>query len=174
MSSTTTPNNMPGLPETGSTYPATKSSAITFSNNSPFTSSSSERGGGADSTATATGDSGSRISAIPAHPTNYSTDAEPLNSHHRPSLSLSSDASGRSGQPSGPGSVGSGVGVAAAVEPLAGDTTIRRPSIAQNAPGRLGERGENILGAMGFGGAHVERPREDQGLGEKIAEFLGA
>jgi hypothetical protein len=57
---------------------------------------------------------------------------------------------------------------------LAGDATIRRSGLAQNAPGSLGERGENIVGALGFGGSTVERPQKDQGLGEKIAEFLGA
>jgi len=44
----------------------------------------------------------------------------------------------------------------------------------QNAPGRAGEVGEKAMSAMGFGGNHVERPKEEQGLGEKIVNFLGA
>lgn len=44
----------------------------------------------------------------------------------------------------------------------------------QNAPGKAGERGESVMGAIGFGGTHVERPKEEQGLGEKIVNFFGA
>lgn len=44
----------------------------------------------------------------------------------------------------------------------------------QNAPGRAGSIGEKALSALGYGGNHVERPKEDQGLGEKIVNFLGA
>ena len=44
----------------------------------------------------------------------------------------------------------------------------------QNAPGTAGKVGENALGALGFGGASVERPKEDQGIGEKIVKFFGA
>ena len=43
-----------------------------------------------------------------------------------------------------------------------------------NAPGKTGVIGENIMGGMGMGGSSVERPKEDQGIGEKIAAFLGA
>jgi len=43
----------------------------------------------------------------------------------------------------------------------------------QNLPGARGERGEMILGAAGVGGSQVERPKEDQGIGEKIVNFLG-
>ena len=50
---------------------------------------------------------------------------------------------------------------------------IRRTSLSQNAPGKAGDVGEKVLGAVGFGGAEVERPKEDQGIGEKIAAFLG-
>lgn len=47
-------------------------------------------------------------------------------------------------------------------------------SVGQNnAPGRAGSVGE-ALGALGYGGATVERPKEEQGLGEKIVNFLGA
>jgi hypothetical protein len=56
---------------------------------------------------------------------------------------------------------------------MPGTESIGRHSISQNAPGKLGKRGENALGAMGFGGAQVERPKEDQGVGEKIVAFLG-
>lgn len=56
---------------------------------------------------------------------------------------------------------------------MVGDTTIRRTSLSQNAPGKAGEIGENAIGALGFGGSSAERPKEDQGLGEKIAAFLG-
>lgn len=44
----------------------------------------------------------------------------------------------------------------------------------QNAPGRAGSVGEKAMSAMGYGGNHVERPKEEQGLGEKIVNFLGA
>ncbi|EXJ61900.1 hypothetical protein A1O7_02331 [Cladophialophora yegresii CBS 114405] len=94
---------------------------------------------------------------ISGHPTDYHADeANPLRAHHRPSIANATDT-------------GHGTGGA-----LGGDETIRRHGVAQNAPGKLGDRGENILGAVGFGGTHVERPKEDQGIGEKIAEFLGA
>jgi hypothetical protein len=83
-------------------------------------------------------------------PVNPSTESTPLNAHHRPSIQ-GDDHQG-----------------------LTGDTTIRRASLAQNAPGRAGEIGEAAVGAIGFGGSTVERPKEDQGLGEKIANFLGA
>jgi hypothetical protein len=96
-----------------------------------------------------------QTSTLPTQSTaeNYSDESNPLQSHHRPSLS----AQGGKG-----------------VEPLAGEESIGHYSKAGNAPGKLGERGENIVGALGFGGSKVERPKEDQGLGEKIAEFLGA
>lgn len=138
------------LPNTGSTYPATKSQAITFSSGNPFGSSENQQNAHIHNPAE--DPSARRASGIPAHPTNHSTTSQPLNSHHRPSLSVDSNDG---------------------VEGLAGDTTIRRASLAQNAPGKLGDRGENILGAVGFGGSSVERPKEDQGIGEKIAEFLG-
>ena len=98
-------------------------------------------------------DTGRRVSSIPIGPTNYSTEANPLQSHHRPSLS----AEGVQG-----------------VQTLEGNESIGMHSNSANAPGKLGERGENALGAIGFGGAQVERPKEDQGIGEKIANFLGA
>lgn len=141
-------NNISELPNTGSTYPHTKSDAISFSNNNPFSSSETQQ-------ATTTGNPSEvrRSSAIPAQPTNYSDEANPLQSHHRPSLSAEG---------------------AAGVEPLSGNESVGRHSISANAPGKLGDRGENILGSIGFGGAQVERPKEDQGIGEKIAEFLGA
>lgn len=44
----------------------------------------------------------------------------------------------------------------------------------QSAPGRAGSIGDKALSAMGYGGSKVERPKEDQGLGEKIVNFLGA
>jgi hypothetical protein len=96
-----------------------------------------------------------QTSTMPTQPTteNYSDESNPLQSHHRPSLS----AQGGEG-----------------AEPLAGEESIGHYSKAGNAPGKLGERGENIVGALGFGGSKVERPKEDQGIGEKIAEFLGA
>ena len=31
-----------------------------------------------------------------------------------------------------------------------------------------------MVGGMGFGGGAVERPKEDQGIAEKITKFLGA
>jgi len=43
----------------------------------------------------------------------------------------------------------------------------------KNLPGARGDRGEKILGAMGVGGSQVERPKEEQGIGEKIVNFLG-
>lgn len=45
---------------------------------------------------------------------------------------------------------------------------------SQNAPGKAGEFGEKVMGALGVGGTHVERPKEEQGIGEKIVNFLGA
>ncbi len=138
-----------GLPDTGSTYPATNSDAITFSNNNdPLGASSDATPAGIQADATQP-----RGSSIPEHPVNYSDASNPLNSHHRPSLGLDGDSK---------------------VSSLQGDTTIRRGTVAQNAPGKLGDRGENIVGAMGFGGSSVERPKAEQGLGEKIANFLGA
>lgn len=44
----------------------------------------------------------------------------------------------------------------------------------QSAPGRAGSIGDGALAALGFGGSKVERPKEDQGLGEKIVNFFGA
>lgn len=44
----------------------------------------------------------------------------------------------------------------------------------QNAPGRGGSIGEATMGALGYGGATVERPKEEQGLAEKIVNFMGA
>lgn len=44
----------------------------------------------------------------------------------------------------------------------------------QNAPGRGGEIGEKAMGVLGYGGATVERPKEEQGVAEKIVNFLGA
>lgn len=44
----------------------------------------------------------------------------------------------------------------------------------QNAPGRGGSIGEKAMGALGYGGAQVERPKEEQGVAEKIVNFLGA
>lgn len=44
----------------------------------------------------------------------------------------------------------------------------------QNAPGRGGEIGEKAMGALGYGGSTVERPKEEQGVAEKIVNFLGA
>jgi len=44
----------------------------------------------------------------------------------------------------------------------------------QNAPGRAGSVGETAISALGYGGNSVERPKEEQGLGEKIVNFLGA
>jgi hypothetical protein len=150
---TMTSDRTPDLPNTGSTYPHTKSEAISFSSN-PFGAAegaqqqhqSSAVSGSAENTAR-------RGSSIPAQPTNYSDDANPLQSHHRPSLSVESTEG---------------------VQALTGQESMGRHSISQNAPGKLGYRGENVLGAMGFGGSKVERPKEDQGIGEKIAEFLGA
>ena len=140
-----------GLPNTGSTYPATNSDAITFTNNN----NNNALGASSDATPAGIQDDGTqrRGTTIPEHPVNYSDSSNPLNSHHRPSLGLDGDSK---------------------VSSLQGDTTIRRGTVAQNAPGKLGDRGENIVGAMGFGGSSVERPKAEQGLGEKIANFLGA
>ena len=44
----------------------------------------------------------------------------------------------------------------------------------QNAPGQAGSIGEKAMSALGYGGNHVERPKEEQGLGEKIVNLLGA
>ncbi|KAJ9616648.1 hypothetical protein H2200_000367 [Cladophialophora chaetospira] len=143
-------NNTSDLPNTGSTYPHTKTDAISFSNDSPFGSSGNQQAATANTTTSPS--EVRRGSEIAAQPTNFSDNANPLQSHHRPSLSLDSQGG---------------------VESLSGDQSIGRHSIAQNAPGKLGERGENVLGAIGFGGSTVERPKEDQGIGEKIAEFLG-
>ena len=44
----------------------------------------------------------------------------------------------------------------------------------QNAPGRGGDIAEKAMSALGYGGTQVERPKEEQGLGEKIVNFLGA
>ena len=129
------------LANMGSTYPATKSEAITLS--SDLSSSSVANHQGAPSTWT-----------IPTQSMNSPTKANPLNAHYRPSLSA-------------------GSGDSRGVEGSAADTKIRRASLAQNAPGKLGERGENGLGAMGFGGSTVEWPKEGQGMGEKLVEFLG-
>ncbi|KAK5198320.1 hypothetical protein LTR92_002565 [Exophiala xenobiotica] len=151
-----------GLPNTGSTYPATNSDAITFSNNKPLGTSSdaffsnnnnnnNDLGASShDATTVGVQDDGTqhRGSTIPENPVNYSDSSNPLNSHHRPSLGLDGDSN---------------------VSSLQGDTRTSR-----NAPGKLGDRGENIVGAMGFGGSTVERPKADQGLGEKIVTFLGA
>lgn len=138
-----TGNTTNRLPETGSTYPTTQSDSISYSSTHPHGSSGVGQNDGTQH----------RGSTIPAKPTNYSDESNPLNEHHRPSAGLH----GQQG-----------------VDALPGDTTIRRAGIAQNAPGKLGETGENIVGGLGFGGSAVERPKEDQGLGEKIANFLGA
>ena len=45
---------------------------------------------------------------------------------------------------------------------------------SQNAPGSAGKIGEAVMSGFGYGGTHVERPKEEQGLGEKIVNFLGA
>ncbi|ETN45219.1 uncharacterized protein HMPREF1541_10096 [Cyphellophora europaea CBS 101466] len=84
-----------------------------------------------------------------SEPVNPATDSAPLKAHHRPSIQ-------------GDGHQG-----------LEGDTTIRRASLSQNAPGKAGEVGEAAVGALGFGGSAVERPKENRGLGEKIVAFLG-
>lgn len=44
---------------------------------------------------------------------------------------------------------------------------------SQTAPGRAGSVGEKAMGALGYGGTHVERPKEEQGLGEKVVNFFG-
>lgn len=44
----------------------------------------------------------------------------------------------------------------------------------RNAPGRAGSIGEKAMSAVGYGGNTVERPKEEQGLGEKIVNFFGA
>ncbi|KAK5079644.1 hypothetical protein LTR70_009268 [Exophiala xenobiotica] len=44
----------------------------------------------------------------------------------------------------------------------------------RNAPGRAGSVGETAMSALGYGGNTVERSKEEQGLGEKIVNFLGA
>ncbi|KAK4943480.1 hypothetical protein LTR10_016971 [Elasticomyces elasticus] len=93
-----------------------------------------------------------RISSIAANPTNHSDESNPLNAHHRQSV---------------------GMGGQQGVNALEGETNIRRAGDSQNAPGKLGETGEAAVGALGFGGSQVGRPKEDQGIGEKIANFLG-
>jgi len=145
---------MAELPNTGSTYQhVTKPGTIPSSNNNTFGSSETQQagsatlGGGIDITQQR------HTSTIPTGLINHSDEANPLQAHHRPSLS----AEGAQG-----------------VQTLEGSESIGHHSKAQNAPGKLGERGENVLGAIGFGGSAVERPKEDQGIGEKIAEFLGA
>lgn len=86
-----------------------------------------------------------------SEPINPASESSPLNPHHRPSIQGDHH------------------------QGLTGEEHMEtRGSISQNAPGKLGERGEKLIGAMGFGGSTVERPREEQGLGEKIANFLGA
>lgn len=45
---------------------------------------------------------------------------------------------------------------------------------SQNAPGTGGKIGEATMGALGYGGANVERPKEEQGVAEKIMNFMGA
>lgn len=45
---------------------------------------------------------------------------------------------------------------------------------SQNAPHAGGRAGEAAMGALGYGGASVERPKEEQGLAEKIVNFMGA
>jgi hypothetical protein len=99
-------------------------------------------------------------SSTVSSPINPATESSPLNAHYRPSLQSEGAATGDA-----PGEGG--------VQGLAGDTIIRRSSISQNAPGRAGSVGEAVLGALGFGGTAVERPREDQGVGEKIVALLG-
>lgn len=54
------------------------------------------------------------------------------------------------------------------------DTQLTSSVGQQSAPGRAGSIGDKTLGALGFGGSKVERPKEDQGLGEKIVNFFGA
>lgn len=62
-------------------------------------------------------------------------------------------------------------------EVIKSDDSTQEPSSTvgtQNAPGRAGSIGEAAIGALGYGSTTVERPKEDQGLGEKIVAFLGA
>ena len=97
-----------------------------------------------------------------------STQSKPLNAHHRPSVDANTVSMAKEGHRGSVDSQGN------PVTGLAGDTTIRRTSLSQNAPGKAGDIGENAIGALGFGGASVERPLKDQGLGEKIVNFLGS
>lgn len=45
---------------------------------------------------------------------------------------------------------------------------------SQNAPHAGGRIGESAMGALGYGGSTVERPKEEQGIAEKIVNILGA
>lgn len=54
------------------------------------------------------------------------------------------------------------------------DTNAFSSVSSQNAPHAGGTVGENTLGALGYGGSQVERPKEEQGVAEKIMNILGA
>ncbi|KAI1609370.1 hypothetical protein EDD37DRAFT_640518 [Exophiala viscosa] len=135
------------LPETDSSYRTTEYDSNNYSNNDSYGSSglgTSDRTQGQTSTFSGT--------QTGSGPINHSDDSNPLNEHHRPSVAMD----GQQG-----------------VDSLEGETNIRRAGDSQNAPGKLGDTGESLVGAMGFGGSQVGRPKEDQGIGEKIANFLG-
>lgn len=98
--------------------------------------------------------SGRRSSQHPAanvtEPVNPSNEQNPLNSHHRPSIQGDNH------------------------QGLVGETTVRQGTESQNAPGKAGDVGEAAMGALGYGGSTVGRPKEDQGISEKIVNILGA
>ena len=106
------------------------------------------------------------ISAVPRH----SVSGQPLNLNHEyePRTSISQSKHDPLAGTEGPFQVPTTDDVSKSGVPPTS-------SVGQhNAPGRAGSVGEKALGALGYGGNHVERPKEDQGLGEKIVNLLGA
>lgn len=99
-------------------------------------------------------------------PEGYSRDR--LSSVHEPRTSISSDPAAPLASTEGPFQQPTTDDVSKSEAPLTSSVS------SQNAPGKAGAFGENVLSAFGYGGAHVERPKEEQGIGEKIVNFLGA
>ena len=99
-------------------------------------------------------------------PAGYSRDR--LSSVHEPRTSLGADPSAPLASTEGPFQQPTTEDVSKSEVPPTSSVG------SQNAPGRAGSIGENVLGALGYGGTHVERPKEEQGIGEKIVNFLGA
>jgi len=106
------------------------------------------------------------IAAAPHH--GVSGQALDLNHEHEPRTSISQGKRGSLASTEGPFQVPTTDDVSKSSVPPTSSVG------QQNAPGRAGSIGEKAMSALGYGGNHVERPKEEQGLGEKIVNFLGA